>query len=509
MVSMTNWIAQVKMECVLAQSLILEGKTPVIVTYSTCRWAQRYFRAFGIRHVIAFNTIMDALCEPADSAEAERLLSSSPTFASFLSFEWHGIRIGQHVLSTLVRRLKSSAFTFSDPVVHALLAERIPESLRAARAAEQIMHKWQPQTVLFLEKGYTPYGEVFDAAINHGCDVIQYVHGQRRDALVLKRYSPANRRAHPFSFAQKTWERVKALPWSPAQEDAFMEELKVGYEQGTWFNRKFLLEGKRLKTAEEIRGQLGLDPQKKTAVIFSHVLWDATFFFGENLFPDYEQWLIETVRVACENDQVNWIIKVHPDYAWKMKQMGDRAAPRDIQILHKVLGDLPAHIKIVLPNTDISTYSFFQVIDYCITVRGTVGIEAPCFGIPVFTAGTGRYSGLGFTNDSQTREEYLEKLKHIHTFGRLNDAETSLARRHAAMLFQCRPLPFTTFEMTQQRYSNLGRPLDHNITLHAYSIQQLHEAKDIRDFCHWVCRSRDEDYCLIPLSQSSSDVALR
>ena len=33
----------------------------------------------------------------------------------------------------------------------------------------------------------------------------------------------------------------------------------------------------------------------------------------------------------------------------------------------------------------------FKVIDYGITVRGTIGIELPCFGIPVITAGTGRY----------------------------------------------------------------------------------------------------------------------
>ena len=41
-----------------------------------------------------------------------------------------------------------------------------------------------------------------------------------------------------------------------------------------------------------------LDPERKTAAIFSHILYDATFFYGESLFADYEEWLVEAVRAA-------------------------------------------------------------------------------------------------------------------------------------------------------------------------------------------------------------------
>jgi hypothetical protein len=493
-VSMSNWIAQAKMEGLFVKSLEADGLTPVILTYRSCRWPKRYLRALGITRFIDFDVLMDAASDPEDARDVEQFLGTDPTFSSFLAYTYRGVRVGQHVLSTLVRRLRSSDLTFADPAVQGLLAKRMPESMRAARAAKRLFAEQRPHTVLFLEKGYTPYGEVFDSAVDAGCNVVQYLHSQRRDSFVLKRYSSENRRTHPFSLSSASWKRVKALPWTREQERAFMDELKSSYEDGTWFDRKYLLRGKVLKEPAEVKRELKLDPAKKTAVIYSHVLWDATFFFGENLFPDYEQWLIETVRVARENDRVNWVIKVHPDYQWKMKQLGETAAPRDIQVLEKALGSLPPHISIVLPDTDISTYSFFQITDYCITVRGTVGIEAPCFGIPVFTAGTGRYSGLGFTHDSATREEYLNKLRHIHSFGRLSEAETSLARRHAYALFMLRPLTIKSFEMVQMPFRSLGHPLDHNVTLRAKSADAFIRAEDLQAFREWILCSRDEDY---------------
>ena len=62
----------------------------------------------------------------------------------------------------------------------------------------------------------------------------------------------------------------------------------------------------------KLKNELELEVNKKTATIFAHILWDATYFYGDSIFDDYEQWLIETIRLANRNDAVNWIIKLHP-----------------------------------------------------------------------------------------------------------------------------------------------------------------------------------------------------
>jgi len=504
-VSLSNWIAQIKIEALMAAALRLRGWTPYVLTYASATDARRYFLACGIDRFV----FLDQLLEELDGAVGdpsqvvESLLSQHRSFRSLLVARYRDVELGRHVLSTLVRQLRCGRVDVADPHVAVSLRHLLPASIQAVVAAERVVDQVKPQLALFLEKGYSPYGEVFDVAVNGGLNVVQWVHSHRSDALMLKRYQSLNRHLHPFSISSHTWETIKDMPWTAAHEHALDAELSGRYREGSWFSRKFLNTSKRIKSSEEVRQQLGLDPHKNTAVIFSHVLWDATFFFGENLFDDYEEWLIETVKAACHNEAVNWIVKIHPDYVWKLKAMGGGEV-RDVMALEAGIGRLPGHVKLLEPDTDISTFSLFEVMDYCLTVRGTVGIEASCFGIPVLTAGTGRYSGLGFTIDSATRQEYLGRLACIQTMPRLSSEHTRLAKQHAYALFKLRPWPFTAFETTQQSLDRLGRPLDHNVIVRARSVRELREAPDLRSFVEWVEEGQQEDFLVDSLTDESS-----
>lgn len=490
-VGFSDWEARGKLDGVLGSAMLLRGAKPMVLIMRSCTWTQRYLRALGVRDFLFFDDELSAAESGKSDTDILALLPSPLTFQTLFDFTYRGINVGRNVLSTVLRQLKTGSAAFDDPAVQTMIRDCFVRSVHTADAACHFFEARSPDAVLFLEKGYTPYGEIFDAAIAKNLDVIQYHHGHQSDRLVMRRYSSKNRFSHPFSLSQTSWTRVQGMSWSKEQEENFMHELKSGYENGSWFNRKFLLTNKNLKTPEECKAQLGLDPKKKTAVIFSHVLWDATFFFGDNLFVDYEQWLVETVRVAVKNTNVNWLIKLHPDYVWKVKQLGPSAAARDAIAIQAGIGQLPPHIRIVPPEIDISTYSFFAFTDYCITVRGTIGIEAPCFGIPVFTAGTGRYSGLGFTNDSSTREEYLQKMATIHTFPALSESETSLARRHAYALFQCRTLPFTSCEIAPTKKSG---SIAQDAILRVRTLDDIRKAPDLTAFTKWVLESKEEDY---------------
>lgn len=493
-VNFTDWIPRAKLDGVLSKAFAVRGCIPIVLTSRACTWSQRYLRACGVEKFLFLEDLLSCVPEGSVQRDVEDLLSRGTSFRDLFPMMWEGVDVGRHILSTVLQHRRQGSFTPDDPQVYALLRKLLTTSLRVALAVARLFDEKHPRAVLFFERGYTPYGELFDIALRRSIDVIQCHHAQRSDLVVLKRYTVANRHKHCFSLGAVSWERVKAMPWTREQEDAFMDELKKSYEGGTWFNRKFLLEGKKLKSPEEVRVQLHLNPNKKTAVIFSHVLWDATFFFGESLFPDYEQWLVATVRVACENRAVNWVVKLHPDYVWKMKTMGASASPRDVIALEANIGELPSHIQIVPPDTDISTYSFFPITDYCITVRGTIGIEAPCFGIPVFTAGTGRYSGLGFTNDSMSQEEYLEKMRHIQNFPPLSNEERAIARRHAYALFHLRPLPFTSCEIVPKGSGSF----EQEAVIRLHSLKNLEQAEDLQIFTSWVLDSKEEDYLRVP-----------
>ncbi len=129
-------------------------------------------------------------------------------------------------------------------------------------------------------------------------------------------------------------------------------------------------------------------------------------------------------------------------------------------------------------------------MDYCLTVHGTVGIEAARMGIPVLTAGAGRYAGKGFTIDSDTREEFLEKIANIQEIPRLSSAQQELAERFAYGIFLMRPLILTTIS---NPYHN-PKTFIGNFRLNIKTKEDWYNAPDLKTFAHWVQESTEEDF---------------
>jgi len=187
------------------------------------------------------------------------------------------------------------------------------------------------------------------------------------------------------------------------------------------------------------------------------------------------------------------VIKLHPDLVWKIRSQSADGNLQDLFAIKTAAGRLPDHVKLVMPETDISTYSFFGVADYCLTVRGTIGMEMACFGVPVLTAGTGRYAGLGFTVDSGTRREYIEKLMHIQEIPAMNAYSVELARRYMYALLRYRPWRLTSFEFVRRPPYFEYDPLDHNLEPRVSNWSEFTESKDIKKLVKWI-ESGAEDY---------------
>ena len=43
-------------------------------------------------------------------------------------------------------------------------------------------------------------------------------------------------------------------------------------------------------------------------MIFNHIFWDGTFFYGEDVFSTYREWFLETIKVAHKNKNIHWLL---------------------------------------------------------------------------------------------------------------------------------------------------------------------------------------------------------
>lgn len=471
-------------EIALVKAIQAAGYRPVILA-DYDRWVDIYYRAAGVQDV----SYWEDWQRPVSRDEAAAMMHGLGSFEQFIQAVYCGARVGKYAASTGLRHLRVGRLDLSSPTVREAVLPFLHSAMSSANAAQAIVTSLKPDLVLSVDPGYTPRGELFDVCLSAGIDTITWNAAHKNNSLMLKRYRRSNRDVHPASLSSDTWRDLRARSWSDAERQRLHQELVGSYQSGEWYSEVGTQFHTARQDAAEVRRALALEGGKKTAVIFPHIFWDGTFFYGTDLFESYEEWFLETMKVAYANRQVNWIVKIHPANLVKNARDGVGSEPSEVLAIRSLGEAVPSHVRIIQPDSNISTLSLYSVMDYCVTVRGTVGIEAASFGVPVFTAGTGRYDRRGFTIDSDTRREYLDRLRLIHETPVLSADERDLAERFAYGIFLARPFTLRTVTMEFQR--------DAKVSLHSVvrlpKGQSPAAASDLRLLTDWV-RSGAEDF---------------
>jgi hypothetical protein len=481
--------ATAKVESLMAALLRLKGYR-VVVLLERPDWAlEAIFRAAApeAEFIYRSSAISTQDLEEAQRL-AERIMADAPNLQSVVELQIDGYRIGRNVQSWVVRQFRVGRLDDADIRHRAATLETLAKSLATKAFVQKLLKDYEPDAAIFVERGYTPAGEVFDGCVLASVDVVQWCGAPQSDCLIYKRYQVASRGEHPLALSDEMWRQLQDMPWCAADDQGVIDRIAANYASGAWYNRQQLQEGKMLLTPDQVRTSLGLDASKKTAVIFTHILYDATFFYGESLFEDYEEWLIETVRAAIANPRLNWVVKVHPVNVWRSRVDGAELVQLEADALRKEFGALPSYVKLMPADTEVNTFSLFDVADYGLTVRGTIGMELPCFGIPVVTAGTGRYSGRGFTLDPKTRDEYRTLLGRLDQIPRLDDVAIRRARLHYHGALYLRPVPMKSFVL--DFHSGKGSPQRQNVHLKRRADEGLLQTEDLGRLVNWLTDRR-------------------
>lgn len=478
----------IKIEAIWAAAMAHRGYNPVCLHSRYSAVAGDYHRAFGTpAHAREDFTPWEMVGKLRALA---REAADAPV-SELAAFTFRNVPVGRYVMADNALSRFSRAHVLGE-VQQRLAARLIERSCLAVASAERVLERFDPVLVTSVEKGFIGTCEIFHATLSAGVDYVQWINCHAPQTLMLKRYHQANSRMHPSSIASATWERFLAAPWDDRFGHEVREVFRQGYLDGRWFAYKRLVEKTAPVTREGLTARYGLDPGRKTAVIFSHILDDANLFYGKDLFDGgFAPWLVRTVEAAAANPRVNWVLKIHPANRFRRQLTGETGDYGEVAAIRQALGGLPDNVRLMLPEDNINPFHLFGCIDYGVTVRGTVGAELPCFGVPVVTGGTGRYSGLGFTEDSDSAEAYLDKIRNIETIPPLSPRRTELALRHAYLFFKVRPAPYDGFARDSQPeggalFRDLEPMGDHHRDILAHP--QLTRIMD------WLLASRQEDF---------------
>ncbi|HWA70588.1 MAG TPA: hypothetical protein VG821_12235 [Rhizomicrobium sp.] len=366
-----------------------------------------YFRLFGIALLYLEDIDFRGAEVPVD---IRRQIDALAAFDDVKAFEIDGVPFGKMALSTYTRQRATGIMDIADEKARQEVRRWLIYLYQVFVTARIYYQSRGIGMTFFTEVFMEEYGSLYYAALKDGLNIVRFAGTVRDDAVVVQHLTPESDRTHFSSISEASWARIL-----PIRDLAMVRE---GVEQNfrDRYGDKWGLSARnqpntRIVPVAEARAALGVPEGRKIAVAYSHILYDTLFFNGEDIFQNYADWLVRTVKAACANPAIDWFIKVHPSNLWRGElEYYHGGKYEEVRLIEEHIGVLPPHVRLVYPDTPFSPYTWLELADVGITVRGTSGIELGALGKTVVTAGTGRYESAGFSINPQTVEEYLDVL---------------------------------------------------------------------------------------------------
>ena len=155
---------------------------------------------------------------------------------------------------------------------------------------------------------------------------------------------------------------------------------------------------------------------KRLGFFAPHSFSDTNHGSGKMIFKDYFEHFIMTLKILNEDKKTLWLIKPHPSRHFFNEQ----------GIVENEIKKLGSTNVFLCPE-NITPKSAILAADIFVSGRGSIGLEAACFGKKTILAGECFYSHLGFTYNPKNVDHYV-KLIMSNPDNKLNNKKINLAK---------------------------------------------------------------------------------
>jgi hypothetical protein len=215
-----------------------------------------------------------------------------------------------------------------------------------------------------------------------------------------------------------------------------------------------------------IAAELGLDLKRPLFTLYSNLGWDSKAFYDTPLYPDVADWVFDSIEIFSQRPDLQLVIRIHP-----VELVEPPRLPMTVAI-HRRFPSLPSHIRIVGPESKISSYTLGNMSRAAITYGSTIGLELAALGKPVIVTGNAVYWRKGFTFDVHTREEYCQYIDQLAQDFPPDPVRQEKALRFTYYFFFAREVPFAYWPVG-------GKPMPKPWWQMLRSLDQLMPGRDL------------------------------
>ncbi|MBI3522167.1 MAG: hypothetical protein HY071_03585 [Chloroflexi bacterium] len=182
---------------------------------------------------------------------------------------------------------------------------------------------------------------------------------------------------------------------------------------------------------------LRLDPDRPIVTAYTNIGFETKAWYDTPLYPDGDSWILDTIRLFAGRPE-QLVIRVHPNEAW----LPGTNSRQTIDLVARDFPELPENVRIVPPESKLSSYELARVSAAVLLYGSLIGLELAAAGKPVIAAGRAAYWQKGFTYDVHTRADYESFVSKLGEIAKPDADRSRRARAFAYYFYFLRNVPF-------------------------------------------------------------------
>ena len=408
--------------------------------------------------------------------QAFRIINNLKNVDQFINFSKGEVNFGRCVYDHLIRNTETATFSKINFKFYFFLSE----ALFCNNFCVNFFSKNKFEYMTMSETQFLPSNIIFQHALINKIKVISRVGGPKNIGITLFNSIKDKHNSNvkiKKSFIEKLYAKDKKF----FSNKGLDEITKIFNNQMRHYDKnseKNFLKKNNLDT-NDLYNFLNWNKSKKICVIFGHNLYDGNYANSSRIFRDNFTWLRETLFfIKNLKPEINWLYKEHPsEYGSKF-----RDARNSIKEFNDII-KVNENIKIFPKN--FNSMLLKDIANCALTSQGSVGIEYPCFGIPVITAGDSFYDDLGFSYNPKNKDQYFNLITNMSNIisKKLSIDEIDLAR--ISFYFSNKA---TKMDHPLLYESNITKQIDFNFFFdqHIDLISKYKEGEDVFKKCFQI-----------------------
>jgi hypothetical protein len=375
--------------------------------------------------------------------EAVRI-SKLVAFENFREFVYEGIRIGEEAFASILR------VTFmgevQDTHINRSLVQRfIVSGILTAIGYEKAMMEIAPDRIVCIHGIYQTHGLAVKVANKLGIPVIVVGGGGiRKDTVVVCHNETYHHQL--VNESNEVWEQFNV---SKEEKDKTINYALKKRSSGNGADY-LSYHPNPIENSDALYNYCKINRERKIVSLYTNVIWDAQILYEGNVFQDIFDWLFLSIEELGKNENIWVVIRIHPAES----KGGLPTRQPMLSEIYKRFPVLPDNIRIIPPESDLSSYTLVEESAVNIIYGTKMGLEIGLMKRPLLICGETFSRNKGYGIDITNKAQYLKILTRVHDYNFELDSdlrfEKALNYAHFFYFRKMMDMPFDSSRSTDK-----------------------------------------------------------